>query len=233
MPVVVRILNPWDLQVDTMYDALNPVGDGMWPADGTSLATVADRGKRGNTQSQATAGTRPIFVKNANNNLPAFDFNGSQWMSAADSVNNQHTGPMSMLSAFMTRVVVGSQRLVTKLLSWSWSLQTADYSFTTWAAGTGFSALSTGGSVTANVWQRGDYYWNGSNVDFIKNSTLYQNVALSNINSLTNNLLYFGSRDGTQGYFNGRCTTELTFFRNLATWERMHMQLFLKSRAGV
>lgn len=230
----IRTLTPWDLGVDTMYDALNPAGDGTLPADGASMTNVADRGKRGNTQTQGNGSLQITWVKNAVNNLPAFNFSGSQWMSATDSVNNQATGPITVLTAFMTTSVAGvTQRLLTKLLTWSWSLSFDNYSFTTWLSSTGFSALSTTSPVTANVWQRGDFLWNGSSVDFYKNSALNQNVALSNANSVSTNPLYFGTRDGSQGFVTGRCALQMVFFKALATWQRMHIQLYMKSRIGV
>lgn len=229
-----RIITPWDLQVDTMYSALNPDGLHTYPANNTSLSSIKDLGKRSNDQTQSTGASQPTFIRNANNNFGAFKFSGSQWASCAAGSGNSYQGAMTILGIWQNNAS-GTQRILMKLLSWAYSSLGTNYNWNIWASASGVAATTTGNPVVSGVYQQCTMNYNrGTNASFYKNETFLQTITpYTSLNDAGTQNLYFGSRDGTQQFVNGAVQEILVFFRQLSTWELTNMHFWTKLRGNL
>ena len=73
-------------------DAADPAGNGVWPADSSSLTTWVDKSIQGNNFTQSTSASKPTFQKNILGNLPAILGNGTSHNMSCATSNGFPTG---------------------------------------------------------------------------------------------------------------------------------------------
>lgn len=229
-----RMITPWDLQIDTYYDALNPDGQASYPASASAVSALTDLGKRGNNQSQPTGGLQPTYTRNANNNMPAISFNGSQWMSCAAGAGNAYQGEMTILGLWEVTANGGTQRILTKILSWSYSILANNYNWNVWQSATGMNSATATNPIVNGTYQNCTINYNrGTDVTFYKDGASLVTNAFTALNDAGVGDVYLCTRDGTQQYVTGAFQMLLTFFRELDAWELMYMNLWIKVRGDV
>lgn len=223
------------LRADIYYDLLNPDGNFSVFADDTLLDSLTDLSGNGNNQS-SSGSNRPTYKVAGINNRPALQFvaSNSNYMSAATNSSNEYAGAVTVGAVFKS-IPVGAQRLLTKLLTWSMSFNALNYMFTTWnSGGSGVSASGSGNPIVNNTTQVNIQMWDGSSsVDFYKNGTLLQTLALVNTTVVTTEPLYLGVRDGATQFFDGYFSKIFMCKRVLNSWEIYMTNLYLKIAAGV
>jgi hypothetical protein len=224
---------PTDLKPYFGFDAINPDGNFSVLADGTSLSSIYDMNQGISTVSQASGVAQITYETNELNGQPCFGFNGSQWANCASNSTNEINGAITIIAAFKLTNVTGTKRLVGKLLTSMFSFVDAKYTFTTWNGATGTSSTSTADQITADVWQFATFLYKPSwTTDFYKNGAFIENVANA-ANTVSASDFYFGSRDGTQHFFNGKCAFAYGYPRALEAWELNQLQFYYRVRTNI
>lgn len=228
-----RVITPWDLQVDTYYDAHNPDGSGGYPANASALSSIADLGRKGNTQAQASGSLQPTFVRNAVNSYPGFNFSGAQSMSCAQSAGNTYVGSSSFFVLFSTTNAVPSptQRLLTRVNTFAVTQTTNTLLLSLFGAG----SYNAGGTPISNntYYNTGYIYTNNVQTVFNIGGSVFSTISGAFTMASNTSDLYFGSRDNLQNFFSGVIPLIMWFQRATADWENLAMAFWIKIKGGV
>src|SRR5574337_1977026 len=90
--------SPTNIGIDRWFNAFSLSGDFSRPANGASVSSAYDLGKQAENVTQITPATQPTFVSNAINGAPSLAFNGSQYLSAANSSKNNYAGECAVFA---------------------------------------------------------------------------------------------------------------------------------------
>lgn len=228
---------PLDLGVNTVWDAANPNGNFIIPADGTALTSISDLGLNGNTVTQATGANQPIFKKGIVNNQNVFRFSANQYASIAGGSGNNYNGVLSVFAIGMTTTATTSQHFLSKAPNPSAGGYGIGCNLSSQADFTIWNVVDVVGSTT--LWVNstfqvlGTVYKSDNSVDFYKNRSFIQNVAGSATTSSTAPLV-FGAKTATgSDQWSGDFVAVFVFFRQLASWEINAMLNYCCCRIGL
>lgn len=223
------ILTPSDTQPQIWLDPRNYDGNNTRSSNGTALSSIKNLGAIGSTFAQASGGAQPTIQNNVVNTNPVFRFSGAQSMTMSSFAGLNYAGPMSVFVVFNTpNANPGiAQRFLAYPAGWAFLNSGNNLQFTMFGAG---AYDLFGFLITNDTWFNSAAVYDGSNnCDFYLNGTKY-NVADSITMSLQTTNLFFGSRDGTQGFVTGDIALVLVYFRALAAWEINGINFYLKNR---
>lgn len=233
--LIIQNFHPGVLRPDMYCFAAVPNGSYIPLTDASAFSSWTDLSGNGNTQTSSGV-NRPVYDLAGVNGRPAIRFvsANSNYMSTPSNANNEYAGAVTAFAAFKNDAS-GSQRLLTKLLTWSMSFLNANYMFTTWnSGGSGVSGNGTGNPIDANTVQANIQMWDGSpTLSFFKNAQVNQSVVLNNTTVVTTNPIYVGSRDGTTNFFNGSVVMLGYKKGTLSSWQSYRLGLYMKTAIGV
>lgn len=228
---------PQDLGVNTVWDAANPAGNLIIPADGTALSSISDLGLNGNTVVQATGTNQPIFKKNIVNGQNVFRFSGNQYASIAGGSGNNYNGPLSVFAIGMTTAATTLQHFLSKTPNPSTGGYGIGCNASSQADMTVWLVQDIVGSSTLwvnNTFQvLGVVYKSDNSVDFYKNRSFIQNVAGVATTASTAPFVFGAKTSSGVDQWSGDFSAVFIAFRQFATWEINAMLNYCCCRIGI
>lgn len=228
---------PYELGVNSAYDANNPNNSTSVPADGTSLSSITDLGRNGNNWTQSTGTAQPILKRNIINGQNVFRFSGNQYMTCPASANNNYTSGSSLtivaIASTSNTSTVG--RIFTKSNSGSGA---AGYTAGKNLALSRFSSIggqdadTSSNQWTLNTFGAYSYVYHSGLIDFYTNGSLVQSVAVAPPGSSTWQLI-LGANFNLSELWYGDIVALYVFFRQLSSWELYLINTYCRKRIGL
>lgn len=190
----------------------------------------------GSLNDASNGSSQPTLVSNAVNELPAVNFNGSQFLQSPSGFSNFTSGLTAMLVAKPVSVSAGarlfdfgngatSDNVIMSLPS------STGLTFSTYNSSTSSSVTASSG-VTSGNFQLLESLYNGSNTAnlYVNGASAASSSSMQTLQNLTRSGNYIGQDNSGGNRFNGQIAEMLLWNRQLTAAERAAVEGYLLSK---